>query len=65
MGCIGAFVLVFVAVLAVAAPLVSRYDPTHVQLRERKAIPSWSHPLGTDYEGRDILTRLMYGGRDC
>ena len=62
-GCIGAFVLVFVAVLAVAAPLVSRYDPTHVQLRERKALPSWSHPLGTDYEGRDILTRLMYGGR--
>jgi peptide/nickel transport system permease protein len=62
-GCVGAFVLVFVAFLAIAAPLVSRYDPTHVQLRERKALPSWSHPLGTDYEGRDILTRLIYGGR--
>ena len=62
-GCVGALVLVFVAFLAIAAPLVSQYDPTHVQLRERKALPSRSHPLGTDYEGRDILTRLMYGGR--
>ena len=62
-GCAGALVLVFVAVLAIAAPLVSPYDPTHVQVRERKTLPSWSHPLGTDYEGRDILTRLIYGGR--
>src|SRR5215468_1123708 len=62
-GCVSALVLVLVAFLALAAPLVSRYDPTHVQLRERKALPSWSHPLGTDYEGRDILTRIIYGGR--
>jgi ABC-type dipeptide/oligopeptide/nickel transport system permease subunit len=62
-GCVGALVLILVALLALAAPLVSRYDPTHVQLRERKALPSWSHPLGTDYEGRDILTRIIYGGR--
>ena len=62
-GCVSALVLVLVAWLAIAAPLVSRYDPTHVQLRERKALPSWSHPLGTDYEGRDILTRIIYRGR--
>ncbi len=62
-GSVGALVLVLVGFLAIAAPLVSRYDPTQVQLRERKALPSWSHPLGTDYEGRDILTRLIYGGR--
>src|SRR5262245_64153616 len=62
-GCVGALVLALVALLAIAAPLVSRYDPTHEQLRERKALASWNHPLGTDYEGRDILTRLIYGGR--
>src|ERR1044072_101161 len=62
-GCFDAFVLVMVAFLAIPAPLVSMYDPTQVQLRERKALPSWRHPLGTDYEGRDILTRLIYGGR--
>lgn len=62
-GGLGAFVLLVVTILALAAPLVSRYDPTQIQLRDRKALPSWSHPCGTDYEGRDILTRLIYGGR--
>jgi ABC-type dipeptide/oligopeptide/nickel transport system permease subunit len=62
-GALGALGLLLVALLALAAPLVSSYDPTQVQLRERKALPSWQHPLGTDYEGRDILTRLIYGGR--
>lgn len=63
LGCIGAVVLVLVTFLALAAPLVTTYDPTQVQLRERKQTPSWTHPLGTDYEGRDILTRAIYGGR--
>src|SRR2546425_13341772 len=62
-GCIGAVILVLVTFFALAAPLVTVHDPTQVKLRERKELPSWSHPLGTDYEGRDILTRLIYGGR--
>ena len=62
-GCAGAAILAIVALLAIAAPLVTAYDPNQVTLRERKALPSWSHPLGTDYEGRDILTRIIYGGR--
>src|SRR2546425_10193199 len=61
--CIGAVILLLVTFCALAAPLVTVHDPTQVKLRERKEIPSWSHPLGTDYEGRDILTRLIYGGR--
>src|SRR5262249_59797341 len=62
-GCIGAVILLLVPFCALAAPLVTVHDPTQVKLRERKEIPSWSHPLGTDYEGRDILTRIIYGGR--
>lgn len=62
-GCIGAVLLVIVIFLAIAAPLITSYDPTRVNLRARKVIPSWAHPLGTDYEGRDILTRIIYGGR--
>src|SRR3989441_13341583 len=62
-GCIGAVILVLVTFFALAAPLVTVHDPTQVKLRERKELPSWSHPLGTDYEGRDILTRVIYGGR--
>src|SRR2546425_2971663 len=61
--CIGAVILLLVTFCALAAPLVTVHDPTQVKLRERKEIPSWSHPLGTDYEGRDILTRIIYGGR--
>jgi len=55
--------LLIVTFGALAAPLITVYDPTQVTLRERKGLPSWSHPLGTDYEGRDILTRVIYGGR--
>jgi peptide/nickel transport system permease protein len=62
-GCAGAAILAIAVFLAVAAPLVTAYDPNQVKLRERKALPAWSHPLGTDYEGRDILTRIIYGGR--
>jgi len=56
-------ILAIVAFLAIAAPFVTVHDPNQVKLRERKEVPSWSHPLGTDYEGRDILTRIIYGGR--
>jgi ABC-type dipeptide/oligopeptide/nickel transport system permease subunit len=59
----GALLLVCVTFLALAAPLVTAYDPTQVALRERKQVPSLVHPLGTDYEGRDVLTRIIYGGR--
>lgn len=62
-GCIGAVLLVIVTFVAITAPLITTYDPTQVNLRARKVLPSWSHPLGTDYEGRDILTRVIYGGR--
>src|SRR5207245_9983386 len=58
-----AVLLLLVPFCALAAPLVTVHDPTQVKLRERKESPSWSHPLGTDYEGRDILTRIIYGGR--
>ncbi len=62
-GCAGAAILAIAAFLAIAAPLVTAYDHNQVKLRERKELLSWSHPLGTDYEGRDILTRVIYGGR--
>jgi peptide/nickel transport system permease protein len=62
-GCAGAVILTIVAFLAIAAPLMTVHDPNQVKLRERKETPSWSHLLGTDYEGRDILARIIYGGR--
>ena len=63
LGFAGAAILVIVAFLAIAAPLVTVQSPNQVNLGERKETPSWSHPLGTDYNGRDLFSRVVYGGR--
>lgn len=51
--------LIFVALLA---PLISPFDPNEQNLKVRLLAPlSTDHILGTDYLGRDILSRLFYG----
>lgn len=55
--------LVVVVVAAVAAPVLAPYDPTATDLHQVLGGPSLSHPLGADGLGRDVLSRLMYGGR--
>jgi ABC-type dipeptide/oligopeptide/nickel transport system permease subunit len=49
--------------LAIAAPLVSRWDPTGIALANQLQPPSTSHWLGTDLQGRDVWARLVYGAR--
>jgi len=56
-------VLGLVAFLAVAAPLVSPYDPEKIDLFLIREAPSIDHPFGTDGLGRDLATRILYGGR--
>jgi len=61
-----AVALVHLALLGLAAllaPLIAPYDPNETDLLGRLAAPSWSHPLGTDDLGRDLLSRLLYGAR--
>src|SRR4029077_8079328 len=60
---IGASILLVIAFLAVAAPLISPYDPTAQQLTAVLQGPSAAHLLGTDEYGRDVWTRLLYAGR--
>jgi peptide/nickel transport system permease protein len=58
--------LVVVAALvigAVAAPLVAPYPQNRFDYTHLFAPPSLAHPFGTDELGRDLLTRLLYGGR--
>ncbi|MEU1301429.1 ABC transporter permease [Streptomyces shenzhenensis] len=55
----GLVVLLFVVVV----PIVSPYDPTRLDASNRLLAPSWSHWLGTDDLGRDVLVRLAEGGR--
>ncbi|HEY8795267.1 MAG TPA: ABC transporter permease [Gemmatimonadaceae bacterium] len=50
-------------VLAILAPLVSRWDPTGIALANQLQPPSSAHWLGTDLQGRDVWARLVYGAR--
>ena len=59
-------VLGLLALAALAAPWIEAWTPlsaTQVDLMARGAGPSLAHPLGTDELGRDLLLRLLYGGR--
>jgi len=49
--------------LALAAPLIVPYDPNAQVLAARLQSPSLAHLMGTDNLGRDILSRIIYGGR--
>lgn len=60
---IGLGIIVTFVVLAILAPVISPYDPNQQNLVEAIEGPSAEHWLGTDQLGRDIATRLMYGGR--
>ncbi|HKX19055.1 MAG TPA: ABC transporter permease [bacterium] len=58
------FTVITAFALASAAPrLASPYDPQASDLDHRLAAPTWTHPMGTDDLGRDLLTRILYGGR--
>ncbi len=57
-------VLMLLALTAIFAPLLTSYDPTIGTPSERLLpIGASGHVLGTDEQGRDMLTRLFYGGR--
>lgn len=62
MAMVGTVVLLLLVLGALLAPL-SPYDPETSSLREKDEPPSLLHPMGTDSLGRDMLTRLLYGGR--
>ncbi len=66
---IGGGVLAFIVLMALTAPLLAPYDPYDQELTERFIPPiwhakgEWAHPLGTDFYGRDYLSRTMYGAQ--
>jgi peptide/nickel transport system permease protein len=55
--------LLIVVVAAVGAPVLAPYKPLDVQPSAAMAGPSAGHWLGTDRFGRDIFSRVMYGGQ--
>ena len=65
----GLAVLLLMSGAAIAAPRIAPWDPGRQMLAKRLRPPAWQarglreHPLGTDHLGRDILSRILYGGR--
>jgi peptide/nickel transport system permease protein len=56
-------VVLGLAFLSAFAPIVSPYDPNKTNLLLIFEAPSPQHPMGTDSLGRDLLTRILFGGR--
>jgi peptide/nickel transport system permease protein len=62
-------VLLLIIATAALAPLIAPHDPLAVDIRHRLSPPAWmehgtaEHLLGTDQVGRDLLARMIYGGR--
>lgn len=63
MALVGLIVLAVLVLVSVFAPLLTHYGPDQINLLNSDLPPSPQHWLGTDELGRDILTRLLYGGR--
>jgi ABC-type dipeptide/oligopeptide/nickel transport system permease subunit len=68
-GLAAALLLLLIVVASVAAPLIAPYSPVEVDIQHRLGPPAWmeggktEHWLGTDQIGRDLLSRMIYGGR--
>jgi ABC-type dipeptide/oligopeptide/nickel transport system permease subunit len=58
----GLVVLVTLTLVCVLSPILAPYTATEMDMMQLNAAPSFKHPFGTDSLGRDILSRLMYGG---
>jgi len=61
--------LVVLVIPAIFAPIIAPHDPYEGDIANRLDVPvwyeggSWDHILGTDRQGRDLLSRLIYGSR--
>jgi peptide/nickel transport system permease protein len=59
----GLAILVLMMLAVALGPLVWRVPIDDIDFSAQLAGPSWSHPLGTDDLGQDVLARMLYGGR--
>jgi peptide/nickel transport system permease protein len=56
-------ILLLIVIVSLGAPWLTQHDPNQQVLTARLQPPSSLHPLGADHLGRDLLARLLYGGR--
>jgi ABC-type dipeptide/oligopeptide/nickel transport system permease subunit len=60
---VGLVILVLLVMLTLFPDLVTSYDPVEMDLSSSLQPPSAGHPFGTDAFGRDLLSRVLHGGR--
>jgi peptide/nickel transport system permease protein len=60
---VGGVIVLGWIVVSVAAPALTAYAPLTQRIQDRLQAPSATHPFGTDVLGRDVLSRVLFGGR--
>jgi peptide/nickel transport system permease protein len=63
LGLIGVVVLVVIAAAALAAPFLAATSPKRLSVQQRLTPPGRAYYFGTDHLGRDVFSRILYGGR--
>lgn len=59
----GFIIISMIFILAILAPWIAPYDPNAFDVKAILLAPSWQHWMGTDGLGRDVFSRMLYGGR--
>ena len=60
---VGTVILLAMVIAVLGGPLVWRLPINEIDFKAKLKTPTWSHPLGTDDLGQDLLARMLYGGR--
>src|SRR5262245_49680834 len=63
LGAAGAVIVTLFVLMAIFAPWITQFDPTTTNPRISLAYPGGAHPLGADFMGRDMWSRIVYGAR--
>src|SRR4029077_6367519 len=63
LGAAGAVIVTAFVLMAIFAPWITQFDPTLTNPRSSLAVPGGAHPLGADFMGRDMWSRIVYGAR--
>jgi peptide/nickel transport system permease protein len=63
LGAAGAAIVSMFVLMAIFAPLITQFDPTTTESKFSLAPPGGMHPFGTDFMGRDLWSRIVYGAR--
>lgn len=59
----GFIIIILIFLLAMLAPIIAPYDPNDINVKAILLAPSTQHWMGTDGLGRDVLSRMLHGGR--